>query len=140
MQAETSRHAITKIKDFIHENNVSFVEFITIILILTVIGSSLFWCYYFKCYFFVYSKLLKFYERTHNINNKRKLQTAVVFKNTQKPVEPITSVVPSTSPDPIQQDLNGRQEARSSRNRPSPVLRPKTTTQDATSDRITFDF
>ena len=64
LQAETSRHAITKIKDFIHENNVSFVGLITLILILTVIGCSLFLCYYCKCYTFVYSKLIKFYERT----------------------------------------------------------------------------
>ena len=59
LQAETSRPAIAKIKDFIHENNVSFIGLITLILILTVIGFSLFLCYYFKCYSFVYSKLIK---------------------------------------------------------------------------------
>ena len=101
-----------------------------------MIGCSLILCYYFKCYSFVYTKLIKFYGRTH----KRKLKNAVILKNTQEPAEPKTSVVPSTSPNPIEQDLNERQEARSSRNRASPVLRPKNTTQDATSDRITFDF
>ena len=55
LQADTSRHAITKIKDFIHENNVSFVGLITLILIFTVIGCLLFICYYCKCYTFVYS-------------------------------------------------------------------------------------
>ena len=140
MQAETSRHAITKINDFINKNNVSFVGLITLILILMAIGFSLFLCYYCKCYTFVYSKLIKFYERTHSIKNKRKLKNVVVLKNKQKPVEPITSVVQSTSPDPINQDLNERQKARTSGNQPSPVLRPRTTPQDATSDRITFDF
>ena len=137
-QAETSRHAIPKIKDFINENNVSFVGLIT--LILTVIGCLLFLCYYCKCYTFVYSKLIKFYLRTHSFKNTRKLKNAGVFKNTQVPVEPTTSVVPSRSPNSVEQELNERHESRSSRNRPSPVLRPKTTTQDATSDRITFDF
>ena len=85
-QAETSRHAIIKIKDIIHENNVSFVGLITLILILTVIGCSLFLCYYFKCYSFVYSKLIKFYERLHNLKNKRKVKTAVIFKTTHIPV------------------------------------------------------
>ena len=56
LQAETNRHAITKIKDFIHENNVSFVGIITLILILTVIGFLLLLCYYFKCYFLISSK------------------------------------------------------------------------------------
>ena len=32
-----------------------------------------------------------------------------LFKNTQEPVERNTSVVPSTSPDPIEQNLNDRQ-------------------------------
>ena len=107
-----------------------------LVVFLTVIGCSLFLCYYFKCYFFVYTKLIKLYGRTY----KSKLKNAVILKNTQEPVELKTSVVPSTRPDPIEQELNERQEARSSLNRQSPVLRPKITTQDATSDRITFDF
>ena len=61
LHVETSRHAINQIKHFIHENNVSFVGLITLILSFTVIGCWLFLCYYFKCYFFVYFKLLKFY-------------------------------------------------------------------------------
>ena len=136
-QAETSRHAITKIKGFIHENNVTIVGLITIILILTVIGCLLFLCYYWKCYIFVYSKLIKLYERTHSFKNKRKLNNV---KNTQVPVEPTISVVSLTSPNTIEQELNERHESRSSRNKPSPVLRPKSSTQDATSDSITFDF
>ena len=122
MQVETSCHTITKIKNFIHENNVTFVGLITLILILTVIDCSLFLFYYCKCYTFVYSKLINFYERTHCFKNKRKLKNAGVFKNTQEPVEPITSVVLSTSPDTIKQDINERQQAVKSGNQPSPVL------------------
>ena len=80
LQAATSRHAITKIKDFIHENNISFFGLITLILILTVISYSLFLCYYFKCYSFVYSKLTRFYEGTHNFKNKRKLKKLLFLK------------------------------------------------------------
>ena len=98
LQAETSCHANTNIKDFINKTNVSFVGLITLMLIITVIGCSLFLCYFCKCYICVYSKIIKFYERTHSYNNKRKLKIAVVCKNTQVPVEPTTSVVPSTSP------------------------------------------
>ena len=140
LDAETSLHAITKIKDFIHENNVSFVGLITLILIFTVIGCFLFICYYCKCYTFVYSKLIKFYKRTNSFKNKRNLKNIVVFKNKQVPVEPTTSVVSSPSPNSVEQELNERHESRSSRNKPSPVLCPKSSTQDATSDRITFDF
>ena len=42
LQAETNRKAITRINDFIQENNVSFVGLSTLILILTVIGCSQF--------------------------------------------------------------------------------------------------
>ena len=80
LQAETSRHAITRIRDFIHENNVLFVGLITLILILTVISCLLFLCYFCKCYTFVYSKLIKFYERTLSFKNKRKLKNAVGLK------------------------------------------------------------
>ena len=140
LQADANRHAIAKIKNYMHKTNVSFVWLITLILILTVIGFLLLLCYYYNCYSFVHCKLIKFYQRTCKFKNKRKLKNAVVYKNTQEPVKHKTSVVSSTSPDPINQDYKERQEARSSRNRPSYVLRPKATTQDATSDRITFDF
>lgn len=50
LQAEANRHVIAKIKHFIHENIVSFVKFLTLILTLTIIGGSLFLSYYFKCY------------------------------------------------------------------------------------------
>ena len=84
LQAETPRHSITILIDFIHENNVSLVGLIKLILILTVIGCLLFLCYYFKCYSFVYSKLVKFYELTHNFKNKRKLKNAVNLKTIHK--------------------------------------------------------
>ena len=47
---------------------------------LTVIGCSLVLFYYFKCYLFVYSKLVKFYERANEVKNKGKLKNSVVFK------------------------------------------------------------
>ena len=64
LQAEANRHAIAKIKDFIHKNNVLFVGILALILTLTVIGGSLFLCNYFKCYSFIYSQFLNFYQRT----------------------------------------------------------------------------
>ena len=102
LQAETSSHAITKIKNFINEN-VSFVGLIILILILTMIGCSLFLCYYCKWYTFVYSKLIKFYKRTHNFKNNRKLKNAVVLKHTQVPVVYTTSIFPSTSQNSVEQ-------------------------------------
>ena len=68
---------------------------ITLILMLTVIGCSLFLCFYYKCYSVVNFKLIKFYKRTQNFKSKPKLINAVIFKNTQEPVEPKTSLVPS---------------------------------------------
>ena len=61
-QAKTSRHAINKIKQFIHHNNVLIVGLITLTLICTVISCSLYSCYYFKFFFFVNFKLIEFYE------------------------------------------------------------------------------
>ena len=50
--------------------------------------------------------------QTHNIKNKRELKNAVNFKNTYKPVDPITLVIQFTSSFSIKQDLNERQETR----------------------------
>ena len=61
----------------------------------------------------------------------------MLFKNSTEPEEPLASVVPSADLEAIEPDLNKRHEAR---NQPSPVLRLKTTPQDATSNRITLDF
>ena len=72
LQTEANRHAIAKIKDFIHENNVSIVGFLTLILTITVIGGSLFLCYYFKCYSVIYAKLVNIYLRTRQPKNKIK--------------------------------------------------------------------
>ena len=140
LQAEATRHAIAKIKDFIHVNNVSFVGFLTLIQTLSVIGGSLFLCYYFKCYSVIYSKLIKFYQRTHKPKQTLKTKDAVVFKNEHHTDEPQALIVPFAILEAIEPDLNERHEARSSRNPPSPVLRSKTMSHDATSNRITLDF
>ena len=67
------------------------------------------------------------------------MSDVVLSKNINKPDEPHVSMVPSADLEAIEHDLNTRHETHSSRHRPSPVLRPKTT-QDATSNRITLDF
>ena len=136
MQAEATRHSIDKIKDFIHVNNVSFVGFLTLILTITVIGGSLFFAIILNVIRIIYSKLIKFYQRTHKLKPK----DAVVLKNEHHPDEPQASIVPVANFQAIEPDLYERHEARSSRNQPSPVLRSKTTSQDATSNRITLDF
>ena len=48
IQAEANRHAIAKIKHFIHKNNILFVGILTLILTITIIKGSLFLCYCFK--------------------------------------------------------------------------------------------
>ena len=105
LQAEANRHAIEKIKDFIHENNVSFVGILTLNLTLTVIGGSLFLCYYFKCYSIICAKILKFYQQTRPPKNKSKSKEKVVFKkNIQS--EPHTSTVKSTNIEEIVPDIS----------------------------------
>ena len=137
MQAEANRHAITKLKDFIYENNLPFVGVLTLILTITVIAGSLFLCYYFKCYSTIYSKILRFYQRTRKPQRNNKKHDVELFKNITKPKGPHVSVVPSSDLEAIEPYLDKRHEAR---NRPSPVLRPKATPQDATSNLITLDF
>ena len=63
----------------------------------------------------------------------------MLFKNSTEPEEPHASVIPSADLDGIEPDLDERHKARNSRNEPSPVSRPKTILQDATSNRITTD-
>ena len=46
LMAMVNRHAITILKDFIHENNVSFVGVLTIICTITVIANSIFLFYF----------------------------------------------------------------------------------------------
>ena len=137
LQAEANRHAITKLKDYSHENNVSFVGVLTIILTITVIAGSLFLCYYFQCYSTIYSKILSFYQRTRKSKRNTKKRDVVLFKNISKPEEPHVSEIPSADLEAIKPDLDERNKAR---NQPSPVLSPKTTSKDATSNRITLDF
>ena len=113
---------------------------LTLIFSLTVIGGSLFLCYYVKCYLIIYSKLIEFYQRTRKPKQKLKPKDAIVFKNEHHFEEPQASVVPVANLEAIEPALNERHKARCSRNQPSPVLRSKTTSQDATSNRITLDF
>ena len=61
----------------------------------------------------------------------------MLFKNSTEPDEPHSSVVRSGDLEAIEPELIERHEAH---NQPSPVLRPKSTPQDATSNRITLDF
>ena len=140
LQAEANRHAIAKIKNFIHKNNVSFVGILTIILTLTVIGRTLFLCYYCKCYSIICAKLLKFYQRTRQPKNKSKFKEKVVFKkNIQS--QPYSSTVQSTNIEGIVPDISEHREAKISRSQTSLAFILSTPThQDATSDRITLDF
>ena len=140
LQAEANRHAIAKIKDFIHENNVLFVGILILILTLTVIGDALFLCYYFKCYLIICAKLLKFYQRTRPPKTKSKSKENVVFKkNVQS--EPHTSTIQSTTIEKIVPDISEHREAKISRSQPSfAFILSKPTPQDATSDCITLDF
>ena len=64
----------------------------------------------------------------------------MLFKNSTELEEPHASVIPSADLDAIEPDLDERHQARNSRNEPSPVSSPKTTPQDATSNRKTLDF
>ena len=96
--------------------------------------------YYFKCYSIICAKLLKFYQRTRQPNNKSKSKEKVVFKkNVQS--EPQTSTVQSTNIEEIVPDISEHREAKISRNQPSPAfILSKLTPQDATSHRITLIF
>ena len=140
LQAAANRHAVTKIKDFIHENNVSFVGILTLILIIIIIFGSLFLCYYFKCYSFIYSKILYFYQRARKPKNNSKISKISFSKNRKSPERPLSSLVHSTSLEQITQVQSENQVAGSSESQPAPVARSKNQPQDATSDRITLDF
>ena len=62
----------------------------------------------------------------------------MLLNNSTEPEEPHSSVVRSGDLEAIEPELNEHHEAR---NQPTnPVLRPKSTPQDATSNRITLDF
>ena len=140
LQTEDTRNAFAKIKDFIHENNVVFVGILTLILTITVIGGSLFLCYYFKCYSVIYAKLVNFYLRTRQPKNKFKAKDIVVFKNEHHSEKLKASIVPHANLEAVEPGLDERHDARITRNQPSPVLRSNITSQDLMSNRITLDF
>ena len=64
----------------------------------------------------------------------------MLFKKLTEPEGPHVSVVTAADLEAIEPDLNERHEACSSRNKPSPVLRQMTSTQNTTPDRITLNF
>ena len=96
---------------------------LTLILTLTVIGGSLFLCYYFKCYSVIYAKLVIINHRTRQPKNKIEAKDIVVFKNNHHSEIPQSSVALVANLEAIEPDLNERHEARSTRNQPSPLLR-----------------
>ena len=143
LQAEANRHTVAKIKDFIHENNVSFVGILTLILTLTVISGSLFLCYYFKCYPFIYSKILNLYQRARKPKINAKTSKVIFSKKLTEPLDPHASIVQSADLDVITPQHEENQEdrnARCSRDQPVSVSRSKPKPPDAASDRITLDF
>ena len=140
LQAAANRHAVTKIKDFIHENNVSFVGILTLILTITVISGSLFLCYYFKCYSIIYAKILNWYQRARKPKNNAKISKVLFSKNRKIPEQPPVSIVHSANLEIIQPVQGEAQEPSGSRTPPTPVARSKNKPADAASDRITLDF
>ena len=140
LQAEANRHSITKLKDFIHENNVSVVGILTIILSVTVVANLLFLFYYLNCYSKIYSLFMSFYQRTQKSKNRFKSNDKAVFRNVTEPGVSQILVIPSTNLEAIEPVLEERLETIGSRNLPSPTIRPKHIPLDATSNRITMDF
>ena len=127
MQAEANRYAITKLKDCIHENNVLFVEVLTIIFTIAVIANLQFLCYYFKCYSTIYFKILSFYQRTLKPKRNIKTNDIVLFTNLFELKKPHASLVLSADIETIEPDLDERHEARNSRNEASFISRLKST-------------
>ena len=143
LQTEANRHAVVKIKDFIHENNVSFVGFLTLILTITVISGSLFLCYYFKCYNFIYTKILSLYQRARKPKTNIQNSKILFSKNVNKPPDPQASIAHSADSDltsPGQGLSQEERHMRDSLNQPASATRSKIKPADASSDRITLDF
>ena len=124
-------------KDFIHENYVLFVGVLKIVLTITVIAGLLFLCFYFKCYFSIYSKSLSLYLRIHKPKRNINTSDRMLFTISTKSKELHSLVVCFVNLKEITLELIERQE---NRTQPSFVLRPKTTPQNATSNRIALDF
>ena len=81
LQAEANQHAVAKLKNFIHENNVSLVSVLTVMLTIILIIGSIFLCYYFKFCPYLYAKFLKFYRWAGRPKNKPNSHEIVKFEN-----------------------------------------------------------